>query len=157
MARKKTKENKGFVILFAVTISSILLSIALGVMNVSLNEVRFSTSARATNDAFFAADTGAECALLHDRSAAADNAFTGTASMNCVGGPITLSGSDPSWNFIIAGLGSLGQSCAKVTVIKTFIDPYTFTTVTSKGYNIGDSACESSSSNRIEREIKVSY
>ena len=69
MFEKKTKKNKerGFVILFAVTLSSIILSIALGVANIALKEASFSTSARSTNNAFLAADTGAECALFHDR------------------------------------------------------------------------------------------
>lgn len=143
--------------LFTVTISSILLSIALGIINISLNEVRFSTSARDTNNAFFAADTGAECALFFDNSDPDLNAFTGTASIRCNKTNITLNGSDPSWNFVFSGLGSSGQSCAKVTVVKTFVDPYTFTTITSKGYNIGDVNCESTSSSRVEREIKLSY
>ncbi len=156
-AYPKYKTRRGFVILFAVTISSIILSIALGVTNIIYNELQFSTSARATNDSLFAADMGAECALFYDRSNAADNAFTGDASMFCAGAPITLSGADPLWSFIITDLGSSGESCAIVTVLKSFVDPYTFTTITSKGYNIGDVLCESSSSNRIEREIKVSY
>jgi Tfp pilus assembly protein PilX len=157
MTANTLKNNKGFVMLFAVTISSILLSIALGVINISLNEVRFSTSARDTNDAFFAADVGAECALLFDNSDPDLNAFTGTADIRCNKTNITLNGSDPSWNFVFTGLGSLGQSCAKVTVVKNFIDPYTFTTITSKGYNIGDVNCDSTSSNRVERELKLSY
>ncbi len=154
---KKFKQNRGFVILFSVTISSILLSIALGVTNVALNQMSFSTSARATNDAFFAADTGIECALLYDRSSDADNAFTGSASMNCAGTVIALSGADPLWSFIITGIGSSGESCAIVTVSKIFVEPYTFTTITSKGFNIGDAFCESSSSSRIEREMSISY
>jgi hypothetical protein len=149
--------RSGFVILFAVTISSILLSIALGVANVALNQLSFSTSARATNNAFFAADTGIECALLHDRSNDADNAFTGSASMNCAGVPVTISGADPLWSFIVTGLGSSEESCTIVTVSKILVEPYTFTTITSKGFNVGDALCESSSSSRIEREIRISY
>src|SRR3989338_6549604 len=68
MNLKKSKKNKGFVLLFAVTLSSILLAIALGVSNVAFRELRFSTNARSTNDAFFAADTGIECALNYDKS-----------------------------------------------------------------------------------------
>lgn len=149
--------NRGFVILFAVTISSILLSIALGVANISLNELRFSTSARATNDAFFAADTGAECALLYDREDEANNAFTGSATINCAGAPIVLDGFAPTWTFIIPNLGSTGESCSKVTVYKNVVPPNIFTTITAKGFNIGDANCESTSLNRIEREIRLSY
>ena len=61
------KNNRGFVILFAVTLASILLTISLGVSNIALREIKFSTSAKDTNDAFFAADTGTECALFNDK------------------------------------------------------------------------------------------
>ena len=153
----RVKKNKGFVMLFAVTISSILLSIALGVANIAFKELRFGTSARDTNDAFFAADTGIECALLYDKSNQSQNAFTGTATMNCAGTNIDVGGSDPLWNFVVAGLGSAGASCAKVTVQKNTIGIETFSTIVAKGYNIGDTLCEFSGSNRIERELKLNY
>ena len=142
---KKFQKKKGFVILFAVTISSILLSIALGVASVAFRELKFGTSARDSNDAFFAADTGAEYALVHDKS----------ASSSYVPAP----GTNQSWSFVVSGLGSLGSSCAKVTVSKdtTTNPPYTYSTIISKGYNVGDALCDSSSSNRVEREIKLNY
>src|ERR1035437_11163940 len=68
MVKEIIKKNKGFVILFAVTLSALLLSIALGVANVAFREAKFNTSAKDTNNAFFAADTGAECALYYDKS-----------------------------------------------------------------------------------------
>lgn len=155
----RSERSAGFVILFAVTISSILLSIALGVAHVAFKEIRFGTSARETNDAFFAADTGVECALLYDKNDPTQNAFTGSASMNCAGATVSISGSAPTWNFVIPSLGSSGASCAKVTVFKdtTTSPPNVFTTLTSKGYNVGDSACASTSTNRIERELKLTY
>ena len=54
----KIKKNKGFVLIFAVTLAAILLSIALGISQIALKEIKFGTSAKDTNDAFFAADTG---------------------------------------------------------------------------------------------------
>ena len=59
---KNIKKNKGFVLLFAVTLAAVFLSIALGISEVALKENNFSTSAKNTNDSFFAADTGEECA-----------------------------------------------------------------------------------------------
>jgi len=135
------QKNKGFVLLFAVTVSSILLAIALGVANIALKEVRFSTSARDTNDAFFAADTGIEYTLFNDRTPA----FY----------PPGLTAFD------LAGFGASGQSCAKVTVNKS-ITPST-TTIIAKGYNIGGSApgifpasCTPPAS-AIERELNITY
>ena len=121
--------RSGFVILFAVTLASILLAIALGVTNIALKEIKFGTNARDTNDAFFAADTGIEKILFDDKNnTLADDEYT------------------------IPGLGSNVKSCAIVTVDKT--TPNT-TIFTSKGYNIGDSNCASPNQDRIEREIIV--
>ncbi len=145
--------------LFAVTLSALILSIALGIAEVALKEVKFGTSARDTNDAFFAADTGIECALQHDKDAPTQNAFTGTSLMNCASNYITITGPAPTWTFTILGLGSTGNSCAKVTVFKdtTTNPPNIYTTITAKGYNVGDSTCASSSNSRVEREIRISY
>ena len=133
--RRCKPSGAGFVILFAVTISSILLAIALGVSNIALKEVKFGTNARDTNNAFFAADTGAERALFIDKP-------PGSAC-------------DPpcASSFVISGLGSSGQSCVKVTIGKTV----ELTTIISKGYNIGNDSCNSTNPDRVERELKVTY
>lgn len=164
MQKKKIKRNKacpaklqrsgGFVILFVVVVSSIILAVTLAVANISLKEIKFGTSAKDTNDALFAADTGAECALINDKSTS--NSFVqtgGSGTVSCLGQTIPLNGAYPSWNFILSGLGSGGLGCAKVSVDKT-VSP---TAVISKGYNIGDASCVSSSTNRVERQLELSY
>ncbi len=134
------KSGAGFVILFAVTLSAIFLAIALGISNIALKELKFSTSAKDTNDAFFAADTGVEKALFEDK----------------VSGICTPAPCGPI-SFIISQLGGAGQSCAKVSVTKTTSPD--IITIISKGYNDGGSAPGSCTqgSNSVEREIKVTY
>jgi hypothetical protein len=142
--QKIKKGDRGFVILFAVTLSSILLAIALGVANVAFKELKFSTSARDTNNAFFAADTGTEYALFNDKP----------PSSLCTPTP----GGTCNVSFVISGLGSAGLSCAKVDVIKDNTNPpFTRTNITSRGYNIGDAMCASSNPDRVEREIVTNY
>jgi len=136
--KKEIKKNRGFVMLFAVTLSSILLAVTLGVVNIALKEMKFGTNARDTNDAFFAADTAIESALFKDKSPSGLCALT-----PC------------SYNFTISQLGSAGQSCAKVTMVKTA--PPIVTTIVSKGYNMGDALCNSTNPNRIERELRITY
>lgn len=60
---------------------------------------------------------------------------------------------------MLSALGNSGQSCVKVNVFKddTTSPPDVRTTITSRGYNLGDSSCAFSSQNRIERELKVRY
>ena len=129
----RAEGSAGFVILFAVTISSILLAIALGVSNIALKEVKFGTDARETNNAFFAADSAVEYALFNDKP------------------PLSLS----SGSFNVTGLGSTGASCAIVTVDKT--NP-SETTIISKGYNDGgDEGGCAPGSNSVERELRITY
>lgn len=143
--RRRKSSGSGFVILFAVTLSAILLAIALGVANIALKEVKFSTSAKDTNNAFFAADTGIEKALFEDKSSTSPTEE----------GEIHAS-------FFVANLGSENFSCANVGITKTTTmnadsSLSTVTTIISKGYNIGNESCTSTNPDRVEREIKVSY
>ncbi len=138
---KVKKNKKGFVILFSVTISSILLAIALGVSNIALKEVKFGTNARDTNDAFFAADTGIEYALFKDKTS-------------------TNYPAPGNWTETIGGLGSAGKGCVIVTITKT-TSP-TSTTFISKGYNNGSGGSDPSwtcvpTSNSVERQLEVYY
>lgn len=144
MIEEKIQKNSGFVILFAVTISSILLAIALGVSNIALKEIKFGTSAIDTNDAFFAADTGIELVLLNDKN---------------VEYPTPAPGTVQNWNETIDGLGSSGVSCAKISIYKdnTNTSIPVITRIVSKGYNIGDQYCESTNTDRIERVLEASY
>lgn len=162
---KKIKINNGFIVIFSVLISSIFLAISLGVTNIALKEIRFSTSGKDTNDAFFAADVGAECALLYDKSTGITaNRFIlpdSGASMTCADNSFTptLSGADPLWSysFIVTGLGFSGQACSKVTIVKDNRVPPVVTTITSNGFNTGDSLCVSSSQNLVSRQLQVTY
>ncbi|MCM2339094.1 MAG: hypothetical protein NDI62_01410 [Burkholderiales bacterium] len=158
MKKQILKNNKGFVMLFAVMISSMILAIALGVADVALKEINFTTSAKEANNAFFAADAGAECALFYDKSLPADNAFTGTAVMNCSESLITVTpvGSPASkWTFVVPGLGYGEEGCAKVTVDKTGTCG-SATCIISKGYNNGGSSCVALS-NTVERQLELKY
>lgn len=161
MISKKLKNNRGFAILFAVTLSGIILSIALGVSNIAVREVKFSTSTRFSNEAFFAADTGAECAFYNDRSTSSSFLQNGgSGNVECLGQKLDLFGDfNSGWSFIVPGLGQSGESCAKVYVTKVedFDTGAITTTIVSKGYNIGDELCESTNINRIERELKTTY
>ncbi|MEI7765198.1 MAG: hypothetical protein WCI93_01275 [bacterium] len=156
-----TQKNNGIALLFSIMLSAIFLSIAMGVLTVATKELNFSSSAKDTNNAFFAADSGTECALYSDR--ADINAFMniGDNVFSCFGMSLNLNNNFPDYSFVIGGLGSNARSCVKVSVLKT-IDPKDptvalSTKIISKGYNIGDENCDSSNGNRVERVIEVNY
>ncbi len=164
----KIEKNRGFVILFAVILSSMLLAVTMGIANIALKEIKFGTSAKDTNNSFFAADTGIECALINDKGDTSVFPLPGPATQqitcaSSVPNNITVSfagnASTGTYTFVVTGLGSSTTSCARVTVFKDGASspPYVKTNVTSKGYNIGNAACDSSNPDRIEREIQTNY
>jgi hypothetical protein len=144
MKKEKLQKNRGFALLFAVTISAILLSVALGITSVAMKEIQFSTSAKDTNDAFFAADSGAEYVLYNDRS---DN--------NSYPAPTEI-GIPKIWNETVSGLGSLLQGCAFVTITKTVTSTEATTAIVSKGHNNGSPDCLTGS-NTVERQLEINY
>ena len=147
MTLQKIKNNTGFVLLFAVTISAILLAVALGVSNVAYKEVKFGTSAKDTNDAFFAADTATEYMLYQDKPSPGPGPL-----------PTPSAGNTSTNYYTVTGLGNSGNGCALITVFKDNTSPPTIKTkITSKGYDSGDVNCASTNPDRIEREIEVNY
>ncbi len=68
LKKEITKANKqdGFVALYSVLVSSMLLIMALSISGVAYKEQLFSINAKASQYSFMAADTGMECALLAD-------------------------------------------------------------------------------------------
>ncbi len=148
--------RSGFVILFAVTLAALLLSIAVGVINIAFREIKFSTNARGTNDAFFAADTGIECALFNDKLSSRVFVANGSEKVECLNSSFEPEQSPASfWSFNIAGLGGEGKACAKITVDKTN-NPRT--KIISKGYDVGSSGGNCNpTENSIERQLEVNY
>lgn len=66
MKKNTLQKNKGFVILFSMLISSLILLITAGIFNVVQKDVVLSSYARESQRAFYAADSALECALYSD-------------------------------------------------------------------------------------------
>jgi hypothetical protein len=60
------KLSAGFTLFYAVLVASLLLAIGLAIFNITFKEVVLSSGARESANAFYAADTGLECALYWD-------------------------------------------------------------------------------------------
>mgnify|MGYP000173603173 CR=1 FL=1 len=64
---KIIKENKrGFTLLFAILVAVMVLAVGASIINISLKQVILSGSGRESQFAFYAANTGMECALFWD-------------------------------------------------------------------------------------------
>lgn len=66
MINFRKQNNNGFTILFAVLVSTLILTIGASVINIALKQLTLSGSARDSQFAFYAANTGIECALYWD-------------------------------------------------------------------------------------------
>jgi hypothetical protein len=156
----KLLRSRGFVILFAVTLSAVILAIALGISSVALKEINFGTSAKDSGDASFATDTGLECALFNDKATDGTLAFGSGGMIQCGGVNISLTPTGASsWTFVYSGIGPTNLGCVNVSVTK-ILNVSTgsiATAVVSDGYNLGNGSCNSSNPNRVQRELNYNY
>ncbi len=162
----------GFVALFAVLISSIVLTISFGLLNIALKEVILSSSGRESQFGFYAADAGTECALYWDIKGLGGglSAFPTSTDSTIPPSGIICNGQDittvrtigintfNAWSYSVTPSAATttfwlsivsGKSCSRVDVAKygnsTKIDSY--------GYN----TCNFSDPRVIERGIRVTY
>lgn len=149
--KQKRLKNTGFAILYAVLVSSILLAIGLAIFNITIKELLFSSLGRESQFAFYAADTGAECALYWD--------FVGDAFATSSSSNIECA------NTIISGMGGNGYDVPSVFTLNLAPEPYcakvfvtksenpSQTKIESRGYN----TCDTNNPRRVERAIRVTY
>lgn len=156
MISSRQSPQKGFVILFAVIITSIVLLVSIGISSVIYKETLLSSSSRDGGYAFFAADSGLECALYWDSlgifdSPAIFDDFTNTnrgSKITCTADVqvnqispaselIVMQDTPEVYTFLYNSLDN--TSCAKVTINKAYPNPVTGLTQTkidSLGYNL---------------------
>ncbi len=169
-------QTRGFVLLFTVVISSIILAMALGISNVNYKEQLLAIQARDSTISFFAADAGAECGLYWDRQT---DIFIGVANggtqfpiISCNETAMVGNGSADEgdglvvYDFPLASAGlPIGEGCAPLKVTTNtevgkdaLGNPIIGTKIESFGYNAACDDISSTSSLRIvERSLKVQY
>lgn len=158
--------KKGFAMLFSVLISSMLVVIGLSIFNITLKELTISTSGRESQIAFYAANSGMECALYWDLK---QNAFATSTDdynnrivaeniiANCNGVPVnsapSMSGSEAVTSASNIQVTDANGSCFDITISKTpdVSAGKMTTTIESQGKNI----C-GTSGRRVERGLRAS-
>ena len=154
------QNNRGAVLLIAVLMTSVVLSVGMGIYQRTYKSLVFSSYWQQTQIAFASADAGFECALYLDTHA-------GSATPpKCFGIDVTTP--TPSWtpgtatdpngiNIIIPGGGCVNIQVTKTTVpVDPPTDPittYTATHIEARGYN----TCDETNSRRVERGLKIDY
>ena len=151
-----TTSPRGFTLLIAVVLSSVIVSISLALIDIAYKQVLLSAAAAQSTAAFYNADSALECALYWDQKA---NAFDyndplSSSGISCANIPITdYAVSSPSagvkrttMTLPCVTTGSTGN----VTIEKTDTGR---TTVFANGYN----TCDVNDPRRAERGLKASY
>ena len=151
--QKNTSKNRGFVILFAVLVSSIILLISANIFNVIKKEIILSSYTQESQRAFSVADSALECALYMDIIGENNPGITEFSAalpqgFNCGGDTIDVNYLDIqtdeyqfSWSFRYynSNNNSNDNSCAYVLIEKnekgTDISIFE-TRITSIGYNV---------------------
>lgn len=77
--KKINNKEKGFALLFAVLVSVMVLAVGASIINISLKQVILSSAGRESQFAFYAANTGMECALYWDLNGTIVDTNTGVA------------------------------------------------------------------------------
>lgn len=172
MMNKKIQNNKGYTLLFSVLVSSVVLAVGISILTISKKEFLLASSARESTTAFYAADSGLECAIY-----SVDNFLdaTGQVNVECLKQTLTTDyvsrGSDISlpdiftFDMKMASPGT--KACAIITVNQYYADdpdlgvlPAT-TTIESRGYNLGWNTgartCSDPSARRVERALRYTF
>jgi hypothetical protein len=172
MSNIQKNTSKGYTLLFAMLVSSLVLAIGISILSISKKEFLISTSTRDSTSALWAADGGVECAIYGDENGAFTTTADNTNKLGCSvpyafpAGQTQLSTPTSEEGIFVfhARFGSSGTSCAVVTVTKykDSNNKLKFN-VLSRGYNTGwripdanfpnIGYCDVPSAKRVERAL----
>ncbi|MES2668747.1 MAG: hypothetical protein V4644_03615 [Patescibacteria group bacterium] len=151
--------SRGFTLLIAVVLTSVLLSVALALLDITYKQVVLSSVARQSQYAFYAADSAMECALYWDQQR---NAFSYLGVIP--GNSIQCSGTNISLTSSVSGgirTTTFSTPCADGLTASITIEKTNGTacsgTATSCLYASGYNSCNSGDLRRVERGLKVFY
>ncbi|MBI2120096.1 MAG: hypothetical protein HYT94_00550 [Parcubacteria group bacterium] len=157
----KYRQNMGgFVMLYAILVSTVILVIGLSLLGILIEQIPLSGIERESSLSFYAADSGMECALYGDSDAVTPS--LGAFHDAPVGGSCHLHTYDFDVTFPSEG------TCVSVTVTKVMkdedlsavppvLEEAVTTNIQSRGYNTVCPPAASAKPWRLERGIKVDY
>ncbi len=167
---KKIAGSRGFTLLIAALVASIVLALGTSIYELAQKEVILSSLGRDSQFAFYAADTLAECALYWDFrfSYFATTAPTDPAASDpaCDGQALSFTGRSTTLPYtmtsgqvnIFQDTTQNGGYCAEVSVTKSS-DPSTNalrTVIHANGYNV-NCASISTAAQALQRSVELHY
>ncbi len=159
MKKNISKKNikNGFAMLFTVLIISLILSISLGISNITFKQTILSSLAKDSQIAFYQADTAVECGMYYDTN----NTFPLGTRPGDVAGPITCgedlykideSASYSDYLVFIENLDNQSKPCSTIIFDKATKALENISIVQGLGYN----TC-TTGPRQVQRALKVEY
>lgn len=163
------RPSGGFTILYAILLTTVVLTIGLSLLSVLIQQISLSGAQRESGASFYVSDSGMECALYWDISA---DAFRSGSAITCDGnsplapGIIVTTGipltppSPPLANDTYVFNVLFPDGCANISVIKTIntaSSTVASTTIQSRGYNTNCPPAASIKPWRLERGLETNY
>lgn len=164
MEHQQITNQKGFAMLFTVLIVSLILSIAIGISNLTLRQTILSSLAKDSGIAFYQADAAVECGMFQDTegnfplgtTAGTDPLTDAKSSFDCGGIPMSLDTSASATDYIKyvpTDLLSTNKPCFSILFDKTTAAiPGGKSAVRGAGY----STC-TQGPRQVERLLQVTY
>lgn len=150
----KVKNNRdGFTLLLSLVITGVILSIGLGVFEIVSKEIRISGVGRESQIAFYAANSGLECAFYQE---IINDAFgvNPISPLECGGGkvPVTETRAENKFDFSYDLGDNSNSRCVKIKVVVDNNSNPKKTVIESRGSNM---TCNSSSPHKVERAVRL--
>lgn len=146
----KNTKSAGYAVLFAVLLVSIILSITIGIANVSLKELNFTATSKESHFALFAADTGGECALYANKNGAFSDPGHPDVTLDCDNQQAIASFNTLTNAYDFNTGIPVNGGCARVKVTLGTTE----TVISSYGYNVPCNKIPPASAiNRVERVL----
>lgn len=156
-----TRPHRGFALLIAIVLTSVILSLALALLDIAYKQLILSSTAKQSEIAFYNADSAMECALYFDQQttgSAFDYTITTAPSITCQG--ITAKNVTTS----TSGSGASAKRttsydlpCPAAGTLQARVTVYKWQSAVTSIYANGFNSCDQSDPRRIERGIKVTY
>lgn len=164
MKRKRNARTHqaGFTLLLAALVSSIVLALGAAIYQLAVKELILSSLGRDSQLAFYAADTGAECALYwdirYDYFATSAPATVVSPNPRCAGESFTTTGRSSSYPYTMSFQIEPAGYCTDITVTKE-IDGGTgnlTTIIHADGYS---ASCTNytTSARSLQRSVELHY
>lgn len=149
--RTQSRTQRGFTILLAALVGSLVLALGISVFTIAQKQLILSSVGRASQFAFYAADSGAECALYHDMRMGAFATSAPVATVSCDEQAAAVTESAPN---VFTFEYSHNGYCVNVEVLKAASHPRT--TISADGYSV---ACSdiTTSARALQRTVELRY